>query len=143
MDIGGLVRRFYLEVVPRGDLARLGDFIGPDYLDWNAPDAGRGPEVVRAHLQALRTTFPDLVLVIEDLVAGEDRVVTRVSGRGTHRGEWLGVHPTFRVVTLRGINIDRVARGRIVEHWGEADTIGMLMQMGVDPFVGRLPGSVA
>ncbi len=50
----------------------------------------------------------------------------------------MGIEPTGREVRLKGINIDRVERGRIVEHWGEVDTIGMPVQMGVDPFVGRM-----
>jgi predicted ester cyclase len=49
----------------------------------------------------------------------------------------MGIKPTGREVRLKGINIDRVEGGRIAEHWGEADTIGMLVQMGVDPFAGR------
>jgi len=50
----------------------------------------------------------------------------------------MDIEPTGREVRLKGINIDWVERGRIAEHWEEADTIGMLVQMGVDPFVGRL-----
>ena len=60
-----------------------------------------------------------------------------MTGSGTHLGEWMGIKPTGREVRLKGINIDRVEGGRIAEHWGEADTIGMLVQMGVDPFAGR------
>ena len=56
----------------------------------------------------------------------------RVVGDG-HLGEWLGIKPTGKRIQLRGINLDRVQAGRIVEHWGEADTIGMLMQMGLNP----------
>jgi len=52
----------------------------------------------------------------------------------------MSIKPSGREVLLKGINIDRVEGGKIAEHWGEADTIGMLMQMGVDPFVGRLKG---
>ena len=75
---------------------------------------------------------------IEHMIADAEFVVTRVRGRGTHRGEWMGIPPSGQVVHLRGINIDRVAAGRIAEHWGEADTVGMLLQMGVDPFAGRV-----
>jgi predicted ester cyclase len=83
-------------------------------------------------------TLPDFTIQIEDIFAEGDHGITRVMGRGTHLGEWMGIKPTGREVRLRGINIDRVDRRRIAEHWGEADTIGMLAQMGVDPFVGRM-----
>jgi predicted ester cyclase len=49
----------------------------------------------------------------------------------------MEIKPTGSVVEVKGINIDRLAGGRIVEHWGEEDTVGMLIQMGVDPFAGR------
>ena len=134
-----LVREFYAEVVGTGDLARVEDFIAPDYLDHNAEQAGRGFDVLRAHVEVLRRTFPDFTLEIDDILADGDKVVTRVSGRGTHRGEWMGIRPTGAVVRLKGVNVDRIADGRIVEHWGEADTVSMLCQMGVDPFAGRMP----
>ena len=82
-------------------------------------------------------TLPDFTIQIADIFAEGDHVITRVTGRGTHLGEWMGIEPTGREVRLKGINIDRVDRGRIAEHWGEADPIGMLSQMGVDPFAAR------
>ena len=133
-----IIRRFYAEVISAGDLSRVEEFIGPEYLDHNAEGAGRGPGVVRAHVQALRQTFPDFRLQIDDVICEGDRVVTRVSGQGTHKGAWMGIRPTGAVVQVKGINIDRIADERIVEHWGEADTTGMLLQMGVDPFGGRV-----
>jgi predicted ester cyclase len=133
-----LVRRFYTEVVGGGDYSNLDSFVAPDYVDHNAAGGSRGPEVVRTHLEAIRLTLPDFTIQIEDIFADGDHVITRVTGRGTHLGEWMGIEPTGREVRLKGINIDRVERGRIAEHWGEADTIGMLVQMGVDPFAGRM-----
>jgi predicted ester cyclase len=131
-----LIRRFYTEVVGGGDYSNLDSFVAADYVDHNAPEGG-GPEVVRTHLEAIRMTLPDFTIQIEDIFAEGDYVITRVTGRGTHLGEWMGIEPTGREVRLKGINIDRIERGRIAEHWGEADTIGMLVQMGVDPFAGR------
>src|SRR3712207_4086733 len=133
-----LVHRFYTEVVGAGDYSNLDSFVAADYVDHNAiEESSRGPEVVRTHLEAIRTTLPDFTIEIEDIFAEGDYVITRVTGRGTHLGEWMGIEPTVREVRLKGINIDRVERGRIAEHWGEADTIGMLVRMGVDPFAGR------
>lgn len=88
-------------------------------------------------MAALLQTFLDFSLHIEDMIAEGDRVVTRVTGRGTHNGRWMQIEPTGKIVNLKGINIERVLNGRIIEHWGEADTVAMLLQMGVDPFAGR------
>ena len=135
----GLVGQYYSTVGGAGDLTNIESFISPDYLDHNGdPDGPRGPACVRAHFEAIRTTFPDFTMSVEHVLADRDFVVTRVHGRGTHQGEWMGIPPSGQVVHLRGINIDRVESGKIVEHWGEADTIAMLIQMGVDPFAGRV-----
>jgi len=130
-----LVRRFCSEVFRNLSLAE--EFIGANYVDHNNVRGGRGVAVFRAHVEAVGRTFPDFSLKIEDMIAEGDKVVTRVTGRGTHSGRRMQIEPTNAVVEAKGINIDRVVDGRIVEHWGEADTVAMLLQMGVDPFAGR------
>lgn len=132
-----LVRRFYGEVINEKDLTRieaqLPQYIAPDYLDHNSTETARGPEAYLQHLKALRRTFPDFQLQVLDVVAEGDLVVCRVSGSGTHMGEFLGLRPTGRRVQVHGMNFDRVQNGRIAEHWGEADTFGMLLEMGMEP----------
>ena len=132
-----LVQTYYSQVISGGDYGILDSLVSSEYLDHNAADAGRGPEVVREHMDAMRTTFPDFTMEVEQIFEEASCVVTRVTGRGTHQGEWMGIQPTGREISLRGINIDRVQDGKIIEHWGEADTVGMLMQMGVDPFAAK------
>jgi hypothetical protein len=68
-----LIRRFYTEVVAGGDYSNLDGFVATDYVDRNAPEGGRGPEVVRAHLEAIRTTLPDFTMRIEDVLAEGDQ----------------------------------------------------------------------
>ena len=100
-----LVRRFYGKAINLADLeeveARLPNFIAPDYLDHNSPDA-RGPAGYLEHLRALRNTFPDFQLEVLEVIAEGEWVACRVRGGGTHR-----------------------------EHYGEADTFGMLLAMGL------------
>ena len=130
-----LVLAYYRRVVGDGHLGEIPDYIGSTYVDRNAPPGSLlGPALVELHLRAIRETFPDFVLNTHEVVADNDWVALRVTGEGTHLGEWLGIKPTGKRIQLRGINLDRVQAGRIVEHWGEADTIGMLMQMGLNPF---------
>ncbi len=97
-----LIRRFYTEVVDGGDYSKLGRFVATDYVDHNVAEGGRGPEVVRTHLGAIRTTLPDFTIQIEDIFAEGDYVITRVTGRGTHLGEWMGIKPTGREVRSKG-----------------------------------------
>src|SRR5688572_20478109 len=83
----------------------------PDYLfhDPADPDLPRGPEGAKRQLQAFRAAFPDLHLTIEAEIAEGALVVQRLTGRGTHRGAFLGVPPTGKRVTFTSIEVMRVA----------------------------------
>ena len=76
--------------------------------------------------------FPDSFHTIEDMITEGDKVVTRFSWRGTHRGEIWGIPATGRQVEMQGIWIHRLAGGRIVEgrRWGVLDMLGLLQQIG-------------
>ncbi len=130
-----LVLAYYQYVVAEGRFEEIPNDIGETYVDHNSSnDAPKGPLAVEAHLRAIRTTFPDFTLRTHEVIAEGEWVALRVTVEGTHLGEWLGIRPSGKRIALRGINLDRVAGGHIVEHWGEADTVGMLVQMGVNPF---------
>jgi predicted ester cyclase len=127
------VRRLLEEVVNTGKMELAGQFVAPNIHDHNTGPEPLGLEAYQRHIQAVRTTYPDFQVTIEDQIAEGEKVVTRVTGRGTHLGHWWGAAPTGTQVTITGINIDRVVDGKIVEHWGEADTVGALVQIGAIP----------
>ena len=86
----------------------------------------------------MRSGFPDFQVTIEDLFAAEgEKVVLRFTFRGTHQGEFLGVAPTGKRVTMAGIDIFRIADGKIVELWGQEDVLGMMQQLGAIPEPGH------
>jgi predicted ester cyclase len=82
---------------------------------------------------ALWTAFPDLHYTVEDLIADGDKVVVRGTLRGTHQGDFMGIPPTGKQVSLTGITIDRIKDGKFVEGWANADMLGLLQQLGVIP----------
>jgi predicted ester cyclase len=123
-----LIRRYLEEVVNTGNVDRISDFISPDYIDRN--DQGRGIEGAKRHVLGVRQTYPDLHVTVGQQIAEGEWVVTRVTGRGTHLGAWLGMSPTGKALEITGVNIDRVVNGRIVEHGGVADLLGPLLVMG-------------
>jgi steroid delta-isomerase-like uncharacterized protein len=84
-----------------------------------------------------RTTFPDGKLSIEDLVVEGDKVVSRVTYRGTHTGDMMGIPPTGKPVTVSAIIIDQCANGKIVESWRLFDQMGMMQQLGLVPAPGQ------
>ena len=58
---------------------------------------------------------------IEDMISEGDRVVARTTMRATHLGEFFGIAPTHRQVTVSGVHILRIADGKIAERWGDND----------------------
>jgi len=81
--------------------------------------------------QAWHSAFPDEQTTFEDQIAEGDKVVSRMTSRATHAGEFQGIEPTGKRITVTGIWIDRVAAGKIAERWGQVDMLGVMQQLGV------------
>ena len=97
---------------------------------------GRGQvskESFKAFAKTLRDAFPDWYSTQEELIAEDDRVAERWTGRGTHQGEFLGVPPTGRQVAVPGFVFYRVTSGKIAEFRGLFDGLSMLQQLGAIP----------
>lgn len=121
-----VVRRWIEEFKTGGDESVSDELRSPHFVNHSAPPgAPTGPEAGKLAFRAMRAAFPDLRVTIEDMLADGDRVVTRQTFAGTHRGEWLGVPPTGRVVSWAVIDIVRLEGGRLEEHWGVADMLGL------------------
>jgi steroid delta-isomerase-like uncharacterized protein len=124
------VRRVIEQIYNRGDLDAVDEMAAGDLVIHAASQEIRGHEGARQYVAALRTGFPDLHFTIEDQIAEGDRVVTRWTARGTHRGEFQGVPPTGREIRLTGADIDRIVGGKIVECWANVDELGLMRQLG-------------
>jgi predicted ester cyclase len=127
-----VIRRL-LSDVDGGRLDVVDEYYAPGYVDRTpSPVRGlaEGRQGLRLALAIFHQAFPDATHVIEDLVAEGDRVVARISARGTHTGELFGHAPTGKVVTLTGITIYRLVDGKIVERWAEHG-LGVLDQLGI------------
>ena len=95
------------------------------------PDLGKGPQALKQLVTMYLTAFPDANCSIEEVVVEGDRVVARWSGRGTHEGNLGTIAPTGKQVSVTGIEIHRIAGGKIQETWMNWDTLGMLQQLGL------------
>ena len=127
-----LVRRVIEELFTKHDVALIDEF----YSDcvYRSPLVGelRG-EAYKQFLTQVLVAFPDGRWTVEDQVAEGDKVVTRWTFNGIHRGNLMGIAPTGRLVTTSGVMIDRIVRGKIAEEWEESDTLGMMQQLGAVP----------
>ena len=129
-----LVRRFYEEVFNKKNLAGLNAFVDSQIIEHALPPGlPAGSEGTRQFIGMYLTAFPDLHLAAEDMIAEGDEVAARFTMRGIHRGEFMGIPSTGKQVTMTGIQIVRIADGRIAENWVNLDALGMLQQLGVLP----------
>jgi steroid delta-isomerase-like uncharacterized protein len=80
-----------------------------------------------------RKAFPDLSISIDEQVAEGDTVVTRWTATGTHHGDLMGMPASGKQAITAGVNINRIARGKLVEGWGLFDMLGLLQQIGAIP----------
>jgi steroid delta-isomerase-like uncharacterized protein len=131
-----LIRQLEEEVWNKGNLAAADAIFARDMIDHGQNSTRVGPEDEKRRVADYRATFSDGHTHIEDIIAEGDKVVVRWRGHGTHDGALRGAAPTGNEVTVTGINIYRIADGKIVEQWRAWDALGMLQQLGLVPMPG-------
>jgi len=132
------MRRFYDEVFNKKNKAAIDEFIDPNQVDHDAPPGTPGGlKGAKQTITMYLTAFPDLHFTVEDLIAEGDKVVARLTVRGTHQGIFMGIPPTGKKATSTAIDINRLAGGKSVEHWLKMDSLGLLQQLGVIPAPGQ------
>ena len=130
---GGLIRRFYDEVVQGGNLDLIDELTTEGYTDHEEALPGQPPgrEGVRFFVSAMREAFSDIrVDTFEPVLVDGDLEAARAVFTGTHQGELLGVAPTGKKVKIETIDIVRVEDGKVVEHWGVTDNLSIMQQLG-------------
>ena len=127
-----IIRRWLEEGWSKGNLAVADEVIGSNFVVHGAGGQAvpSGPEGVKQLVATWRNGFPDGQMSIDDLLAEGDKVVIRMTWRGTHKGNFYGIAPTGKRVAVTSMGIDRLANGKIVEGWGEVDMLGMYQQLG-------------
>ena len=121
-----IVRRLIEEMWNQGKLEVIDEVFPPS-----------GIEGAKQIVTTFRTAFPDLHFTIEDQIAEGDKVTTRYTLTGTHTGEFMGIPPTGKQVTVTGMSISRIVDSKLVEEWDNVDTLGMMQQLGVIPPIGQ------
>ena len=120
-----------------GDVSGLDEVCAPDFVHHGPGMMPPDLAGLKQMAPAFRTAFPDIELVTEDLAAEGDRVVDRVTVRGTHQGEFMGIPPSGKRFEMQEIHIARVVDSKIVERWTQFEMFGLLQQ------IGGIPGSPA
>jgi len=125
-----VVLRSEAELWSKGNLAVADELYSPDFvchfvegIEW------KGLNGIKSAVLSHRASFPDWHENVEDIIAEGDRVVIRITSTGTQRGEFAGIPPTGRKITIEEFHIYRLAGGRIIEQWGMPDVQGLMTQL--------------
>ena len=133
-DNEAIIRR-WIEAYNERDRQAEADLLAPGYVAHvpGAPGPLVGLEAWTQFSGSFAEAFPDIRLTVEDIFSAGEMVAARVTFHGTHRGEFQGMPPTGKEVAFSSIEINRVADGKVEEHWVELDLLGLMQQLGALP----------
>lgn len=127
-------RRFVEEVINKGNLSVIPELYHPEYVDHTAPPGAPQGQSVFDQVAAIQTmfrgAFPDVHFTIDDMIEDGDWVATRVTGRGQHLGRpFMGVMPSGHKLAWSSLGLFRIQDGKIIEHFGQPDLLGVREQI--------------
>jgi len=139
-EIKALERRF-VEELNKGKMtamAAIEKLCATDIVNHGGTgEVTRGLKGFKQSMSEFYSGFPDIHFTIDDMVVEGDKVAVRFTFSGKHKGEFMGIPPTNKKVTIWGIYIDRIAGGKFVESWTRYDTLGFMQQLGLVPTPGK------
>jgi steroid delta-isomerase-like uncharacterized protein len=117
----------------KGNLGALDEICAPDFIEHQDGITPPTVDGLKGAIISLRNPFPDLNLNIEEIIASEGKTWARITGRGTHQGAFMGRPPTGKSFAITVIDICRFENNKIDEHWGVADRLSLMAQLGLLP----------
>ena len=128
-----LVRRLVDEVFNRRNVSVVDELLAPDFIEHEViPGLPPGREGAKQMFVMLHGAFPDFKGSIDDLIAEGEKVVMRWTWTGTQKGEFMGMPPSGKRMSIGVIDIIRFSGGKAVEHWGISDNLALMQQLGPD-----------
>lgn len=127
-----ILQRFIEEVINQGHLEAADEIVHEDFVELDPlPGQSQGREGLKQVIARIRTAFPDIHWTIDEVVASGDKVVSRFTWTGTHKDSFLDIPATNRSVTVRGVVIDRLSKGKMADSRILMDTMGLMQELGV------------
>jgi predicted ester cyclase len=121
-----LIKSFIEEVFNKHNLTAIDKYHPASLTD----GSGKTPQSFKKYLAALFSGFPDLHVNIEHILAENDFVLVFLNFNGTHKGQFEGMSPTNKPVTIRSADLYRLENDKIVKHWDVVDSLDLLTQTG-------------
>jgi steroid delta-isomerase-like uncharacterized protein len=134
MDHTNSIRRLY-DLINAGDIDGFGRQLANDFVERDEiPGLPPTKDGVVQYFRIMLAAFPNLRMDVQDVIASGDKAVARLRISGTHQGEFMGIPATGKTVTVNLIDITRFGDdGLAREHWGVADQLALMQQLGVIP----------
>ncbi len=129
-DIEAIYRRLIDEGFNEGNLSVVDELVAPGARE-HQRGAQDGPEGVKKTITYLRSAFPDFTITIDEVMVSSDKVWARQRGGGTNLGSFAGRPATGRRAVIDVIDVCRFSDGKMVEHWGIPDQLGMMVSLGL------------
>ena len=132
-----VLTRFIEEVINQGDFDAADEIVEENFVELDPlPRQRQGREGLKEVIGIMRAAFPDIHWVADETIASGDKVVTRFTWTGTHRGPFLGIPATGKHVTVKGVVIDRLSGRKMADSRILMDSLAMMQQLGVIPTPG-------
>jgi steroid delta-isomerase-like uncharacterized protein len=134
-DNKSILMTFVEEVINQGRLERADDIVIETFVELDPlPGQAQGREGLKEVIRQMRSAFPDLRWIVDEMVAEGDKVCFPASTwSGTHEGAFLGVPATGRRITVKGMVVDRLVAGKMADSRILMDALGMMQQLGALP----------
>jgi predicted ester cyclase len=118
-----IIRQVFEEAFNQKNMELIDVLFSTHFVDQSTPDQPAGPQGVKEYFAQVHASFPDMQVIIEDLIAEGEKVVVRTTWHGTHQGKLADVEPTGKQVTGTMIQIFRVVDNKILEEWNEGSDL--------------------
>jgi predicted ester cyclase len=130
-------RRLLEKGFGNGDLSVVDEYVADDFIEHQNGAEGVGPDAVKRIITGLHQSLTDMTFSIEAIVAGRDTVWVRARVSARNTLPFMGRPATGRNIEIDVIDVIRFSAGKAIEHWGVADRLGLLEQLGLAPQRGR------
>jgi predicted ester cyclase len=131
MDPIEVTTRAQVELFGQGRFELADELTTPNVVDHGGPEPTHGRDALLGTIRWIHSGLDDVSYEVRDAFASGDRVTIRATMRGTFAREWMGKSPTGRSFEVEHIHVYRLEDGRVAEHWGARDDLGMMRQIGM------------
>ncbi len=137
-DNRALVERYIQEIWVERNPDAISRFTAPDYQRHMSPrEAALDAESQIERIRGFGTAFPDIAVVVDDVIADDHGASFRATLQGTHLGDFAGIPATGRSIEVQLVDFMQIEDGKIVGQWGGPDMRDMVQQLGATLSLGE------